>query len=221
MEESIKFNEEDLVYISALQHLIFCERQWALIHLEQIWEESRLTAEGRQLHEKVDASGAESRRTIKIARGVRLRSLSLGLTGIADVVEFHHSEKGKLTHLYPIEYKRGKPKQDLSDAVQLCAQALCLEEMLRTRVPKGAFFYGEIKRRIEIELDDLLRQKTIQYIKRLHELMKEKRTPIAKYEKKCDSCSLIQWCIPKCTNGSKDVNNYMGEIGKWLSEDFS
>ncbi len=185
------FSDDDLLPLSALQHLMFCERQWALIHLEQIWEENRLTVQGKCLHERVDTPEHESRGDIKIVRSLRLRSLKLGLTGIADVVEFHRSNTGNCAVPYPIEYKRGSPKKGLCDSVQLCAQALCLEEMLKVTIPKGAFFYGEIHRRLEVEFDAMLREQTIQLIQQLHSVANAQKTPPAKFEKKCLNCSLV------------------------------
>ena len=129
------FTEDNLLPISALQHLLFCERQCALIHLERAWQENRLTAEGRIMHERVHEGGDETRRDVRIVRGLRLRSLALGLVGIADVVEFHRAADGVAVpesagtwRPFPVEYKRGRPKSEPWDAVQLCAQALCLEE---------------------------------------------------------------------------------------------
>lgn len=206
------FDEEDLLPISALQHLIFCERQWALIHLEQIWEENKLTIEGNHLHERVDNPREENKGKIKIVRSLRLRSLKYGLTGIADLVEFRKLSSNTFLQPYPVEYKRGKPKKDLSDSVQLCAQALCLEEMLKVPIPKGAFFYGEPKRRYEIELDQALRDETLRYVQRLHHVVNAKKTPLAKFEKKCSNCSLINWCMPRCTNGTKKVSQYLNDI---------
>jgi CRISPR-associated exonuclease Cas4 len=211
------YDEESLLPISALQHLMFCERQWALIHLEQIWEENVLTAKGRQLHERVDTPEINTKGGIKITRSLRLRSLRLGLTGIADVVEFHCGDE--MQHPYPIEYKRGKPKKDLTDIVQLCAQALCLEDMLQTNVPQGALFYGETKRRLEIDFNAALREETLELIKRLHQITRAKKTPSAKYEKKCENCSLINWCLPTCTDGSTRVSRYVNTIVNWVSED--
>lgn len=145
--------------------------------------------------------------------------MKLGLCGVADLVEFRKSGDGSKLHPYPIEYKRGKPKKDLTDSVQLCAQALCLEEMLQVPVNKGAFFYGETKRRSEVDFDEVLRQETKKLIYRLHQVTHTKKTPPAKYEKKCDSCSLINWCMPTCTNGSKDAKSYLNKIVKWSLED--
>ena len=122
------YNEEDLLQLSALQHLLFCERQCALIHIEQIWSENLFTAEGKIMHEHVDTGRKESRKNLRIQFSVPIRSLSLGLIGKADVVEFHRD--GAMWIPFPVEYKRGKPKGDNSDRVQLCAQAMCLEEMV-------------------------------------------------------------------------------------------
>lgn len=216
---SLLFDEDSLVPISALQHLLFCERQWALIHLEQIWEENRLTMEGQLLHEKVDVPHTENKGNIKIVRSLSIRSLKLGLTGIADLVEFHKNDKGEIIKIYPVEYKRGKPKRDLSDMVQLCAQALCLEEMLDFQITHAAFFYNEIKKRAEISIDDSLRKETIQKIKRLHEVNNAKKTPPAKFDKKCKNCSLLNWCMPSCTNKSKNVDQYIKNVMKIIEND--
>ncbi len=145
----MSYAEDDLIPISALQHLIFCERQCALIHVEQAWDENRFTAEGRIMHERVHEAGEDSRGTVRVARGLSLRSLRLGLIGKADVVEFHRVERGRWRP-FPVEHKRGKPKPDESDKVQLCAQALCLEEMLGAEVPSGAIFYGRTRHRLEV-----------------------------------------------------------------------
>ena len=153
-DEAPQFAERDLLPLSALQHLVFCERQFALIHVEQVWTENVLTVEGRQLHEQVDGGEAEARGEVRIARSVPLRSLRLGLTGRSDVVELRRSADGVEIpgvsgrwRPYPIEYKRGKPKPHRADEVQLCAQGMCLEEMLGVEVPLGALFYGTTRRR--------------------------------------------------------------------------
>ncbi|MFN0106988.1 MAG: CRISPR-associated protein Cas4 [Bryobacteraceae bacterium] len=187
------FSEDDLIPISALQHFVFCERQWALIHLEQIWEENRLTAEGRAMHEKVDTQPGETRPGIRIARGLLLRSLSIGLIGRADVVEF--SDGGR--RVVPVEYKRGRPKPDWCDEAQLCAQALCLEEMLGVDIERGAIFYGQPRRRHEVAFDAELRQATIALAGRIRAARDSGVTPPAVYERKCQQCSLIERCMPK------------------------
>ena len=213
---SERFDEDDFVPISALQHLAFCERQCALIHLERVWQESGLTAEGRALHDRAHDSDVEVRPGIRIVRGLRLRSLRLGLTGQADVVEFSISDEGvKLTGIdgrwraYPVEYKRGRPKADHCDEVQLCAQALCLEEMLKTHITEGALYYGRPRRRTPVTFDQSLRQETENLAARLHELMEGGRTPPAVYEPKCRRCSLIEACMPTETDGSRSVAQYL------------
>ena len=185
------YSEDELLPISALQHLLFCERQCALIHIERIWSENILTAEGRILHEKADAGEPECRAGVRILRGLNLRSYKLGLSGIADVVEF--APEGIL----PVEYKHGRPKTVDCDRVQLCAQALCLEEMLDTHVPSGALFYGKIRRREEVAFNNELRRLTYEAACRLHELFESGRTPPAVYKPICEQCSLIEICLPK------------------------
>src|SRR5438876_1939248 len=150
------FAESDLIPISALQHFVVCPRQCALIHLESVWIENERTAEGRVEHERVDRGGAETRVAVRRAYGVPLRSLRLGLAGRADVVEFHAMPGGGPEQPFPIEHKRGRPKAGDEDRVQLCAQALCLEEMLRVSVPAGALFYGRTRRRAEVIFDEAL-----------------------------------------------------------------
>ena len=195
------FNEDDLVMISALQHFLFCHRQCALIHIEQLWKENRLTAEGRILHERVHSAGSESRRKVRVEFDMPIRSLELGLIGRADVVEFHLQDDG-IWQPYPVEYKRGRPKKDDSDQVQLCAQALCIEEMQRLDVPAGALYYGRKKRRQEVSFDDRLRQITRETSTALHQLLAGKRTPAPVYSRRCDRCSFVDLCLPK-TVGKK------------------
>ena len=215
------FADTDLLPISALQHLVFCQRQWALIHLEGIWEENSLTIEGNILHERADTTATEARGSLRIARGLRLRSLHLGIVGVADVVEFHKigesqspqagiklESTSNLWRPKPVEYKRGKSKSDLSDEVQLCAQTLCLEEMLGVSIPRGAIYYGKLQKRLEIDFGDALREQTLCYIKSLHTLTHQGKTPKVKYEKKCHNCSLIEHCMPKITGDQRSAHNY-------------
>ncbi len=176
-------DENDLLPLSALQHLMFCERQCALIHLEQAWAENRYTAEGRAMHDRVHESDAEQRGNVRIARGLRIRSLDLGLIGQADVVEFHRSASGG-EQPFPVEFKRGRPKPNECDEIQLCAQALCLEEMLGVTVPEGAIFYGKPRRRYPVTFNPSLRSLTQQTAGRLHQLVADGVTPPAVYEKK-------------------------------------
>ena len=235
------FSDDDLLPISALQHLLFCPRQCALIHLEQLWAENRLTVEGQQLHRKAHDGPSQSRGRLRTVRGLPLRSYRLGLIGKADIVEcedrvefedavnsegivefkdtveFQSAEfkpaaalpdargverpppaplspsAGRVT---PVEYKRGKPKQDDSDRVQLCAQALCLEEMLGVPIASGGIFYGRTRRRTEIAFDAALRDRTIATVDELHRMVASRRTPPARREPKCDNCSLLNLCLP-------------------------
>ena len=202
------YTEDDLIQLSALQHLVFCERQCALIHIEQLWNENLFTAEGRIMHDKVDTANHESRGNIRIEYGVPIRSLRLGLIGKADVVEFHRMDDGTWMP-FPVEYKRGKPKADNCDKVQLCAQALCLEEMLDVEVPSGALFYGKKRRRTDVVFDGALRQQTEEAAMRLHELIESGRTPKPVYTAKCDSCSLMQICLPKTIERKRSVKRYL------------
>ncbi len=205
------FPEADLLPLSALQHLLFCDRQCALIHIEQAWSENRLTAEGRVLHERVHELGTESRGDVRIARGLRLRSLRLGLIGQADVVEFHQQPDGT-TIPFPVEYKRGKPKAGQCDEVQLCAQALCLEEMLGVSIPEGALFYGQPRRRKEVVFSPELRAFVEAGARKLHALIAGGKTPPAVYEKKCESCSLFDLCRPRQIRRSCAVKDYIQRL---------
>ncbi len=224
------YDEEDLLPLSALQHLVFCERQWGLIHLEGIWTENRLTAEGRHIHDRAHLRESESRGDLRIVRGLRLRSLRFGLSAKADIVEFHrikidecgpqdppgvqlHNTSGSWRP-YPVEYKRGRPKTDDSDRVQLCAQALCLEEMLAVPVPIGCLFYGKKHRRYEIALDEQLRRRTEELAHRLHQLTENGVTPPGTYGKKCRRCSLLEQCMPKLA-GHRSARGY---IERFLSQ---
>lgn len=219
-QNTLMFSESDLLPISALQHIVFCERQCALIHIERQWEENRLTAEGRLLHERTDKEEVESRGDTRIARGLLLHSKRVGLHGRADVVEFHRTADnsgivipdctGKWI-VYPVEYKRGKPKADRCDEVQLCAQAICLEEMLSTIISEGALFYGTPRRRTIIQFGSDLRKETEDRADRLHKLIKNGNTPKAVYEKKCDNCSLVNICMPKLYT-TNNVNEYLNNI---------
>lgn len=206
------YTEDDLLPISALQHFYFCERQWALIHLESLWEDSRLTLEGAILHENVDTPQTKCSDFFKVARSARIRSLKYGIVGIADVIEFHFDKRQSRFIPYPIEYKRGKPKVTHEDCVQLCAQTLCIEEMLNVKIPYGAFYYNEIRRRHQIEMTEALRTETINTILKLHKASYEQKTPPAIYTNKCENCSLIHKCLPKITNKSKDPITFINSI---------
>ncbi len=201
------FAEDDLLPLSGLQHLVFCERQCALIHVEGAWADNPFTLEGSHLHESADIPGLESRGDLRISRSLRLRSLRLGISGIADVVEFHREDgdTGSGTTLpavagrwrpYPVEYKRGRKRNQRANEIQLCAQALCLEEMLGAPVREGALYYGKSRRRLEVEFSNSLRAATEAACWRLRDLLYGGRTPLARREKKCNDCSLLEICKP-------------------------
>ena len=202
------YSIDDLLPLSALQHIAFCERQCALIYTEQVWAENRLTVEGKIMHEHVHDESRESRGGIRIDYGVSLRSLRLGLIGKADVVEFHHRQDGSWLP-FPVEYKRGKPKADDCDKVQLCAQAICLEEMLSASIPVGALFYGETRHRLDVVFDETLRRETEETAHRAHALIASGRTPPPVCEKRCESCSLMADCLPKTLQKRRSVKNYL------------
>ncbi|NOZ19591.1 MAG: CRISPR-associated protein Cas4 [Planctomycetes bacterium] len=232
----------DLLPLSAIEHLVYCERQWGLIHLEGVWTENRLTAEGRRMHERAHDPQTEVRGDVRTARGLRIRSLRLGLVGKADVVEFHRtSDRGHepsphsgrlrvpgspeslgvelpgvagLWLPFPVEYKRGRRRHEEAYKVQLCAQAICLEEMLGAAIPRGALFYGKSKRHMEIEFDDTLRVKTEQAAVRLHRLTTEGKTPPAVFSKKCERCSLLDHCMPRATGSAQSVRAYLAQAIK-------
>ncbi len=216
------FPETELLSISGLQHFLFCRRQWALIHLEQLWSENYLTASGRVLHEQVHNATAEQRGNIRLARTLNLVSQRLGLIGQADLVEFHRLPAGetgvKLSgqkgqwRVYPVEYKHGKPKTDKSDEIQLCAQALCLEEMLQTTIPEGALFYGKPRRRQIVALTEELRQFTEQTARKIHEMFRLGITPPAVYTARCKSCSLIEYCLPKLGAEKNKASGYIRRL---------
>lgn len=200
--------ESDLLPISALQHLVYCPRQCGLIHLERVWDENVQTAEGRVNHAHVHDGGRVSRGAMRTECGLALRSLELGLFGQADVVEFHG--KGEKTLPFPVEHKHGRPKSHDADRVQLCAQALCLEEMLGVRVPSGAIFYATPRRREEIVFDERLRALTSDTARTLHEMIANGRTPEAKYSRqKCGRCSLRMQCQPEPAGRRAPVAAYL------------
>jgi CRISPR-associated exonuclease Cas4 len=195
-------SDENYLPISGLQHLAFCPRQWGLIHLEQAWQENRLTAEGRLLHERADLPGQSRRDQVRTVRGMWLRSDRLALTGRADVVEFRPEP-------YPVEYKRGKRKPNDCDAVQLCAQALCLEEMLGLAIPLGAFFYGDPRRRLEVLFTAELRTRTESLAATMHRLFRDGITPAAQPGPHCRNCSLVDICLPTSTDGAVDSRRWL------------
>lgn len=185
--------EDALIPLSALQHHLFCPRQNALIHVEGLWAEDIATAEGRLLHDRVDSGRAETRPGVRVLRGLAIRSFALGVAGRADVVEMH----GRPPRPFPIEYKRGAPKAHRADEVQLCAQAICLEEMFGMAVPEGALFYGATRRRQAVAFDAELRALTARVAAEAHETIASGRTPPPVHRPACRRCSLHDLCRPE------------------------
>ena len=205
------FLEEELIPISILQHYSFCPRQVALIHIEQLWEDNLFTAQGDELHERIDIVHYESRKKHKIEYGMAIRSLQYGLIGKADVVEFEFSDKKVYKKITPIEFKRGKQKVKDHDRIQLCAQALCLEEMFNTKINEGQIYYLQERRRSSVIFNNELIMNTKKIIKESRDLLISGKTPMAIYDiKKCDLCSLNELCMPKFLHeGGKKVNRYL------------
>jgi len=202
---------ENFLAISALQHYAYCPRQFALIHVEQAWAENRFTAEGRILHERVDSNEAEQRKDIRYERSVLVKSEQYRIQGKMDLLEIHGRENKRY---FPVEYKRGKPKIDDWDRLQLCAQALCIEEMRDTRVEEGAIWYWEARKRESVLIDDALRHETINAISQASDIRERSITPPPTSQKKrCQGCSLYHLCEPNLF--SKDWSaNYIESIGE-------
>jgi CRISPR-associated exonuclease Cas4 len=203
--------EDEYLPLSGLQHLAFCPRQWALIHLEQAWNENRLTAEGRVLHERADLPGQSRRGDLRTVRGMALSSQRLRILGRADVVEFRPEP-------FPVEYKRGKRKPTDCDLVQLCAQALCLEEMLSRTVFCGAIFYGEPRRRTEVAFSPALRERTESLIATMHSLYANRTTPPAEPKSHCQSCSLVHICLPEVTAEARALTRWQAALRRSLQQ---
>ncbi len=210
------YAEEDYLMLSGIQHFAFCRRQWAMIHIEQQWAENYRTTAGELMHKKAhDTDSFEKRGNLLIVRGMKVSSRELGLSGQCDVVEFHQDEKGISLFGYdgnwspvPIEYKHGTPKENNADELQLCAQAICLEEMLQIDIQGGYLYYGENRRRSRIEFTDVLREEVQKTAKEMHDLFHKGYTPNVKATKKCKACSLENLCIPKLQKAMK-VREYI------------
>lgn len=202
------YTEDDLISLSALQHFVFCPRQCALIHVEQMWSENAYTAEGRLMHEKrVHGKGSELRDGVRTVFGMHIRSLLLGVAGIADAVEFHPNGS-----VFPVEYKRGRPKEKNMDEIQLCAQAICLEEMLHISIPEGALFYGKKKRRKQVSFDNILRGMTEKAASDTIAMLAAGKTPPPVMSTKCGKCSLHDDCKPELFSKRLDVNRYLRKM---------
>ena len=213
------YSEDQLLPLSAVSQFVHCPRRCALIHLEQVWSENVATAEGTVLHEKAHSGANESRGDLKILRSLRLRSLRLGVTGVADVVELHRrapAEGGvRVPGLdgtwqpFPVEYKRGASKDIRCYEVQLCAQTLCLEEMLAAHIPDGALFLGEKQHRTPVAFDDALRTETECVCLAVQKLFEAGVTPPADFNKRCSSCSLLETCLPQSAGTGKSARKWL------------
>lgn len=210
------YRDEEYLQLSGIQHFSFCRRQWALIHIEQQWAENLRTTEGRILHEKAhDGSAAERRGDLMIIRDLAVMSARLGVSGKCDVVEFHRKPAGICLHgyegewqPYPVEYKRGSSKANDADRLQLCAQAICLEEMLCCDILEGALFYGEVRRREKVEFTEELRKQVVQLFEEMHELYRRQHTPKVRMSRSCNACSLKDICVPKLMK-KQNVQQYL------------
>lgn len=220
----MEYKEEEFLQISGLQHFQFCRRQWALIHVEQLWAENLRTVEGELLHERAhDASQRERRGELLVTRDMRVFSPSLGVSGSCDVVEFIRSDTGVPLcgqegkyRPYPIEYKRGSPRTDNANHLQLCAQAMCLEEMLCCDIPEGALYYGETRRREKVDFTEGLRQEVKDKLEEMHQLYRRRYTPKVRPSKSCNACSLKEVCLPKLMK-KRSVGQYLREHLEELS----
>lgn len=231
--ECAVYAEDDLLPLSGLQHLSFCERRWALIHIEHQWAENVNTSEGQLLHERAHSGKIESRPGALIRRSLPLRSLRLGLSGVADVVEFLPCVPGEpgipmqhrkgLWRPYPIEYKRSRDKHgEWAYRIQLCAQAMCLEEMLSVSIAEGAVFDGKAKRRAAIFFDREIRDRVEAMAARMHEVYERRETPPPIYSKKCEGCSMKLVCEPRALERASAsrylrlaVAAHFGQPKKW------
>ena len=216
------YNEDEFLQLSGIQHFAFCRRQWALIHIEMQWKENLRTVEGQILHENAhNPEMNEKRDNVIVVRAMPVHSRKMGVSGECDVVEFHKSDKG--AHIngregvympVPVEYKRGEPKSDNIDILQLAAQALCLEEMFCTDINYGYIYYGETRHRLKVDFDDEIRNEVVKLFEEMHLYYRRGYTPKVKISKKCNACSLKDLCVP-VLNKNKSVAEY---IDKFISE---
>ena len=212
------YNEEDFLQLSGIQHFAFCRRQWALAYIELQWQENVRTVEGKLLHENAhDAAIKEKRGNLIVVRAMPVHSREMGISGECDVVEFHRSENGIPISgregkyiVIPVEYKRGKPKSNDIDALQVAAQALCLEEMLCCDIPFGYLYYGEIRRREKIEFSKEIRKEVCEMFREMHGYFSRQYTPKVRWSKSCNACSLKDICLP-VLGKNKSVKNYLDE----------
>lgn len=216
LKSLMEYREEDFLQLSGLQHFKFCRRRWALIHIENQWEENYRTIDGAILHQNAhDTEFLESRGDRFITRGVSIYSAELGVSGQCDVLEYHRGNTGipiagkdGLWQPFPVEYKRGKPREDTGDALQLCGQAMCLESMLCCDIPEGALYYGEIRRRERVAFTPELRTQVRQMLEQMHDLYQRGYTPKVKPTKSCNACSMKELCLPKLMK-NRSVSAYL------------
>ena len=219
MKEPTDYPEDDWLALSGLQHFAFCRRQWALIHIEQQWQDNYLTTAGSLEHDRAhDYNESEARGDLLIMRDLRVFSRRLGITGACDVVEFRQSDVGVPLHgragtwlPYPVEYKHGAPKQADADRLQLCAEAMCLEEMLACSIPEGALFYQQTRHRERVRFDESLRDQIVTMSGEMHDLFARGHTPNVKPSKSCRACSLLDICLPKLA-GSRSAEQFIDEV---------
>ena len=215
------YSEDEYLMISGIQHFTFCQRQWALIHIEQQWSENERTVIGELMHKKAhDPNLTEKRKGTITSRALPVASRELGASGECDVVEFHRCEDGISLHghrglfsVYPIEYKKGKPKATAEDRLQLAAQAMCLEEMFCTQILEGAIFYGDVRRREIVEITEELRQEVRGMFRKMHDYYNRRYTPRVRYSKSCGACSLKDICLPKLGR-TASVKTYISQALK-------
>ena len=216
LKSSMEYKEEDFLQLSGLQHFKFCRRRWALIHIEHQWAENYRTIDGAILHQNAhDTAFQESRGDRFITRGVSVYSAELGVSGQCDVLEYRQGNTGiplagkdGLWQPYPVEYKRGKPREDTGDTLQLCGQAMCLEAMLCCDIPEGALYYGEIRRRQRVTFTPELRLQVRELLEQMHELYQRGYTPKVRPSKFCNACSLKELCLPKLMK-NRSVSAYL------------
>ena len=216
MMEMKRYSEDEYLLLSGIQHFVFCRRQWALIHIEQQWEENYRTVDGNIMHKCAhDDTFREKRGDVILVRGMAVSSPYLGISGECDVVEFRKNENGINIHgqegkysVIPVEYKRGSPKMDESDKLQLAAQAMCLEDMLCCEITEGYLYYGETRHRTRVEMNEELREKTKAVTEEMHELFRRGYTPKVKRTKACNACSLNNICLPGLC-GNKTAASYI------------
>ena len=219
----MEYREEDFLLLSGIQHFAFCRRQWALIHIEQQWQENEYTVAGELLHKNAhDPYFNEKRKDVIVSRSMPVFSRTMGVSGECDIVEFRKSDDGISIHghrglydVYPIEYKKGSPKDTEIDILQLTAQAMCLEEMLSTHIQEGAVFYGETRRRQIVVFSEELEEQVSSSFAEMHEMYDRRYTPKVRWSKSCNACSLKDICLPKLGK----TPSVKGYIHKTITED--